>query len=97
MLITKGASIGEVVTIRTNAGEEIVGRFESEDAHFICLNKPRALIPTQKGVDLVPFMFTVNSNTISFAKHAIMTAPLATEKDAADLYIQRTTGIALGK
>jgi hypothetical protein len=95
MLISKGTSIGEIVTIRTNAGEEIIGRFYSEDDKFITLNKPRALIPTQKGVDLAPFMFTVSSDTVLFAKHAIMTAPLATEKDAADLYIQRTTGISL--
>ena len=95
MLISKGASIGEIVTIRTNAGEEIVGRFDSEDEKFITLSKPRALVPTQKGVDLVPFMFTISSDTVMFAKHAVMTAPLATEKDAADLYIQRTTGISL--
>jgi len=96
MLITKGVSVDEVVTVRTTAGEEIIGKLVEIGTEYIVLNRPRALVPTQKGVDFVPFMFTTNSENVSLSKSALLTAPLASDKDAADLYVQKTTGIALG-
>lgn len=97
MLITKGVTVDEVVTIRSTAGEEIIGKLVEIGTEYIVLNRPRALVPTQKGVDFVPFIFTANSENISFLKNALLVGPIASDKDAADLYIQRTTGIALGK
>jgi hypothetical protein len=96
MLITKGVSVDEVVTVRTTAGEEIIGKLVEIGAEYVVLNRPRALVPTQKGVDFVPFMFTTSSDNVPLSKQALLTAPLASDKEAADLYIQKTTGIALG-
>jgi hypothetical protein len=96
MLITKGVSVDEIVTVRTTAGEEIVGKLAEMGTDTIVLTRPRALVPTQSGVNLVPFMFTSGSDNLTIYKNALLTAPVATDKDAADLYIQRTTGIALG-
>jgi hypothetical protein len=95
MLINKGAAVDEIVTIRTTAGEEIVGKLVEDNEKFLVLNRPRALVSTAKGATLAPFIFTSDSETIAFAKHAILVGPLATVKDAADLYTQTTTGIAL--
>jgi hypothetical protein len=97
MLINKGVSTDELVTIRTLSGEEIIGKLVEDNDKFISLNKPRALVATQNGAALAPFLFTTEAETVAFAKHALMTAPLPTAKDASDLYIQQTTGIALAK
>jgi len=97
MLITKGVSVGEIVSVRTTAGEEIVGKLSEVGTESIVLDRPRVLVPTQTGVNFVPFMFTTSSDNIPIYRHALLTAPVATDKDAADLYIQRTTGITLGK
>jgi len=96
MLINKGTAIGEIVTIRTTAGEEIVGRFDHEDEKVIILNKPHALVATQKGATFAPVIFTVDVESIPFSKHSVMIGPLPAGKDASDLYIQKSTGIALG-
>jgi len=95
MLINKGIAVGEVVTIKTTAGEEIVAKLVDENPMSVTVNKPLALTAGQKGIALVPFLFTVEMDTnVSISRSTIMVlAPTA--KDASDQYIQNTTGIAL--
>jgi hypothetical protein len=95
MLINKGISPGEIVTIKTTAGEEIVAKLVEEGPMNVKVKKPLCLTATKDGVGLVPFLFTTDSDTeISINRNSIMVlAP--TMKDAADTYIQQTTGIKL--
>jgi hypothetical protein len=95
MLINKGIAEGEVVTIKTTAGEEIVAKLVSENPMVIIVKKPLCLTATKDGIGLVPFLFTTDTDSeITINKHSIMVlAP--TIKDAADTYIQQTTGIKL--
>jgi hypothetical protein len=95
MLINKGIAEGEVVTIKTTAGEEIVAKLVSENPMAITVKKPLCLTATKDGIGLVPFLFTTDTDSeITINKHSIMVlAP--TIKDAADTYIQQTTGIKL--
>ena len=95
MLINKGIATGEVVTIKTTAGEEIVAKLVDENPMQVTVNKPLVLTAGQKGIALVPFLFTVEMDTnVSISRSTIMVlAPTA--KDASDQYIQNTTGIAL--
>ena len=95
MLINKGIAEGEVVTIKTTAGEEIFAKLVSENPMAITVKKPLCLTATKDGIGLVPFLFTTDTDSeITINKHSIMVlAP--TIKDAADTYIQQTTGIKL--
>jgi len=95
MLINKGIAQGEVVTIKTTAGEEIVAKLVSDGPLGVTVKKPLCLTATKDGVGLVPFLFTTSSDIdITINKNSIMVlAP--TMKDAADTYIQQTTGIKL--
>ena len=95
MLINKGIAVGEVVTIKTTAGEENVAKLVDENPMQVTVNKPLVLTAGQKGIALVPFLFTVEMDTnVSISRSTIMVlAPTA--KDASDQYIQNTTGIAL--
>ena len=95
MLINKGIAVGEVVTIKTTAGEEIVAKLVDENPMSVTVNKPLVLTAGQKGIALVPFLFTVEMDTnVTISRSTIMVlAPTA--KDASDQYIQNTTGIAL--
>jgi len=95
MLINKGITPGEVVTIKTTAGEEIVAKLVEETPTSIKVSKPLVLTASQKGVALVPFLFTTDPDLdIDIFKGTVMVlAP--TMKDAADTYIQQTTGIKL--
>jgi hypothetical protein len=95
MLISKGITAGEIVTIKTTAGEEIVAKLVEDTPTGVVVKKPLCLTATKDGVGLVPFLFTTDSDIdVTINKNAVMVlAP--TMKDAADTYIQQTTGIKL--
>ena len=85
----------DTVTIRTTAGEEIVGRFIEEDATSIKVTKPLALQASQQGIGLGPWVFTVDpASTIKLNKSAIVCGH-NTEKDMASQYVQATTGLTV--
>ena len=50
MIIEAPYKATDTVTIRTTAGEEIVGRFVEEDGNHIKITKPLALQATQQGI-----------------------------------------------
>jgi hypothetical protein len=95
MLINKGISVGEIVTIKTTAGEEIVAKLVEDGIMGVRVSRPLCLTATKDGIGLVPFLFTTDPDAeVTISKNAIMVlAP--TIKDAADRYIQQTTGIKL--
>jgi hypothetical protein len=95
MLINKGITPGEIVTIKTTAGEELVAKLKEENPLNVTVSKPLCLTATKDGIGLVPFLFTTDPDAdVSINRSAIMVlAP--TVKDAADRYIQQTTGIKL--
>jgi hypothetical protein len=95
MLINKGIAEGEVVTIKTTAGEEIVAKLVEDHLTGVKVSKPLCLTATKDGIGLVPFLFTTDPDAeVTINKNAIMVlAP--TVKDAADRYTEQTTGIKL--
>lgn len=95
MLISKGVAEGEVITIKTTAGEELLAKLVEETATGYKLSKPLCLTATQQGIGLTPYLFTTDMDTeITLSKSAIaVIAP--TIKEYADTYIQQTTGIKL--
>lgn len=95
MLITKGIAEGEVVTIKTTAGEEIIAKLVQDEEKSVTVSKPMALTAGAKGIALVPFLFTTDPDMhITISKQTVMVvAP--TDKEYADTYIQSTTGIKL--
>jgi hypothetical protein len=95
MLITKGASIGEVVTMKLVTGEEIIGKLATEtDTHY-GIARPLTLVAGPKGLGLQPWLFTVDTEkTIKFPKDKVIIID-STMKEMADSYLTGTTGIAL--
>jgi len=54
MLIDKGATIGEVVTIKLVTSEELVGKMiEETDTHYV-IERPLTLVVSGKGLGLQP-------------------------------------------
>ena len=95
MFINKGITPGEVVTIKTTAGEEIVAKLVEENPMGVTVTKPLCLTATKDGIGLVPFLFTTDPDKeVTISKNSVMVlAP--TIKDAADRYTEQTTGIKL--
>ena len=95
MLIDKGVSAGEVITLKLTSGEEIVARLDSEtDTHYK-LTKPMVIGMGQQDPGLMPYLFTVDPNkTIPLLKSTV-TVAVSSDKVFADQYIQNTTNIKL--
>jgi hypothetical protein len=95
MIIDKGVTVGEVVTLRLNTGEEIIGKLVEDSSTNVSISKPMVLSMGQQGLGMMPFVFTVNPDkNIKISRASVMMIE-ATDKQFADQYIQSTTGIKL--
>jgi len=95
MLIDKGATVGEVITLKLVSGEEIIAKLVEEKVDSYRISKPLALSMTQKGIGMIPYLFTISpEKDIKINKSTVVVIE-ATDKEFADQYIQGTTGIKL--
>jgi hypothetical protein len=94
MLLEKPIATGDIVSVKLANGEEILARLEEETAQHIKISRPLAVTLGAQGLGMIPFMFLANKDTITIKQmHILVIAPA--KKDAADQYVQGTTGIAL--
>jgi hypothetical protein len=96
MLINKGFSSGDVVSIKLINGDEIISRFESEDADTVTINRPLALTMSGQGLGMIPWAFLGDDAKIVLDKKNTFFI-VASKKEAANQYLEGTTGIALVK
>ena len=95
MLIDRGVSAGEVITLKLTSGEEIVARLAQEtDTHYK-LSHPMVIGHGPKGPGLMPYLFTVAPDKDVKLSKATVTVSEATDKQFADQYLQSTTSISL--
>lgn len=95
MLIDKGLTEGEVVSIKLTSGEEVIAKFVSESSDGYKVSKPLVLSMNQQGIGMIPFMFTLSPDKdVMIFKHSISVINNC-DKMFADQYIQGTTGIKL--
>lgn len=94
MLINKGVAAGEVVSIKLISGEEIIARLEEEGIQQVKISKPLLVAAGPQGLGMMPFVFLAAGETMSLKQDHIMTMNPA-KKEAAEQYLQGTTGIAL--
>jgi hypothetical protein len=94
MLIEKPITSGDVVSLKIVNGDELIARYDSETTDEIKINRPLALSAGPQGLGMMPWIFLGDKETISIKKsHVFVMVP--SKKDAADQYMQGTTGIAL--
>jgi hypothetical protein len=94
MLINKGVSVGETVSIKLISGEEIIARLEEDTVDYVKINRPLLVSLGPQGLGMIPFVFLAQNENMKIKYDHIITLNPA-KKDAADQYIQGTTGIAL--
>lgn len=95
MLIDKGVTAGEVITLKLTSGEEIVAKLVEDAATYYKLKNPQVIGMGPKGPGLMPYLFTVNPDKeVKLAKTTVTVAE-ATDETFAKQFVQSTTGIAL--
>jgi hypothetical protein len=95
MLIDKGVSEGEVITLKLTSGEEIVAKLVEDGAAYYKLKNPQVIGMGPKGPGLMPYLFTVDPDKEIKLSKTTVTVAEATDKTFANQFIQSTTGIAL--
>ena len=95
MLIDKGVSVGEVITLKLTSGEEIVAKLAEETTTHYKLAKPMVIGMGPSGPGLMPYLFTVNPEKEVKLLKSTVTVAEATDKQFADQFVQQTTGIKL--
>ena len=85
---------GDVVSLKLVNGDEIIARLESEDERGISITKPLAITAGPQGLGMIPWIFLGSKDTITLKREHVF-AMVPSKKEAADQYMQGTTGIAL--
>ncbi len=95
MLIEKPIATGDVVSLKLINGDEIIARYEDDNESTIKITKPLAITVGPQGLGMMPWIFLGEKETVTLKKeHVFVMIP--SKKDAANQYMQGTTGIALG-
>lgn len=94
MLLEKPIASGDVVSIKLISGEEIIARLDSETVDTVKVTKPLSVSLGPQGLGMIPFVFLGEKETITL-KQAHILVMMPAKKDAADQYMQGTTGIAM--
>ena len=95
MLIDKGVTVGEVITLKLTSGEELVAKLVEETDAYYKLSKPQVIGMGPQGPGLMPYLFTVSPDKEVKLLKTTVTVAEPTDKTFADQFIQSTTGIAL--
>jgi hypothetical protein len=95
MLISKGVSVGEVITLKLTSGEELVAKLSEETDSYYKLSHPKVIGMGAKGPGLMPYLFTVSPEKEVKLLKTTVTVAEATDEQFAKQFIESTTGIAL--
>jgi hypothetical protein len=94
MLLSKPIQDGSVVSLKLVNGDEIIARYDGEDADTIKINRPLALTMGAQGLGMIPWLFLGDTESFTLKREHVFVM-VVSKKDAADQYMQGTTGIAL--
>ena len=95
MFISKGVTVGEVITLKLTSGEELIGKLVEETDAYYKLSKIQVIGMGPKGPGLMPYLFTVNPDRDIKLVKSTVTVAEPTDEQFAKQFIESTTGIAL--
>ena len=95
MLIDKGVSPGEVITLKLTSGEEIIAKLTEETDAYYKLAKPMVIGMGQQGPGLMPYLFTVHPDKEIKLRKSTVTVTEASDESFAKQFLEQTSGIKL--
>jgi hypothetical protein len=95
MLITKGVTIGEVITLKLTSGEEIVAKLTDETDAYYKLSRPMVIGQGPQGPGLMPYLFTVSPDKDVKLLKTTVTLAEASDERFAKQFLETTSGIQL--
>lgn len=95
MLIDKGVTVGEVITLKLTSGEELVAKLAEETSAYYKLSRPMVIGMGQQGPGLMPYLFTVHPDKEVKLLKTTVTVAEATDEAFAKQFLEQTSGIKL--
>lgn len=95
MLIDKGVTAGEVITLKLTSGEELVAKLVEETDAYYKLSRPMVIGMGQSGPGLMPYLFTVHPDKEVKLLKTTVTVAEATDETFAKQFLESTSGIKL--
>jgi hypothetical protein len=95
MLIDKGVTVGEVITLKLTSGEELVAKLSEETPTHYKLSRPMVIGMGQQGPGLMPYLFTVHPDKAVSLLKTTVTVAEATDDTFAKQFLETTSGIKL--
>jgi len=95
MLIDKGVTAGEVITLKLTSGEELVAKLVEETDAYYKLKHPQVIGMGPKGPGLMPYLFTVSPDKEVKLLKGTVTLAEATDAEFAKQFLEATSGIKL--
>jgi hypothetical protein len=95
MLIDKGVSEGEVITLKLTSGEELVAKLVEDGPVYYKLSRPMVIGMGEQGPGLMPYLFTVHPDKEVKLQKSTVTVVEATDKQFAKQFLESTYGIKL--
>jgi hypothetical protein len=97
MLIAKPIEKNDVVTIKLMNGEEVLGRFESENDDELVVSRASVVAANPDGkMGLVPWLMSASPEKISINKSTVV-AYLPTVEEIAKVFAEATSSIQVVK
>lgn len=87
--------IGDVVTLKTTTGDELIASYRGEDQHHYKVSKIRALGHGDNGFILMPYLFSVNLDEQIKLNKNLVIAIVRTDKLFADNYTTQTSSLVI--
>lgn len=94
MLTINAYKPGDVVTLVTMNGAELIGEFVSEDTTSVRLRNPQALVADEKGVAFQPLLVTSDADELTIGRATLMVFPARSSEAAATGFQRATSAIA---
>ena len=95
MLIENNVKKGDVMTIKLVSGEEIIGRFVSQDDLVFTAEKCRVMVQGQSGVGIAPYAVSIHPDTTLPFNKVTVVIIAETEPEMAKQYSSATSSIQL--
>ena len=95
MLISKGVTEGEVITLKLTSGEELVAKLVEDSPTYYKLKNPQVIGMGPKGPGLMPYLFTVDPDREVKLLKITVTVAEATDEQFAKQFLESTSGIKL--
>jgi hypothetical protein len=95
MLVEAPYQNGDVITMKSAGGEEIIARLIVEDNGILTVSKPMTAVVHEQGIGMLPYLMTVSPNTNVKLNRSGLSVVAKTAKEIADEYTRQTSNLSI--